>query len=124
MKYKSKLCILLILLLPSAGLVGRQFENAASDSFPDVDKVLVGRNDEFVHQLRPVQVHLVHPLVLQLGDAQLDVLLDGLDVSVEFLPVTSLELESRAGQLFEVLGTPHVLRVVLGTGLAATGEPV
>ena len=84
----------------------------------------MGRNDEFVHQLRPVQVHLVHPLVLQLGDAQLDVLLDGLDVSVEFLPVTSLELESRAGQLFEVLGTPHVLRVVLGTGLAATGEPV
>ena len=122
MKYKSKLCIysndqiLLILLLPSACLVGRQFENAASDSFPDVDKVLVRRDDKLVHQLGPVQEHLVHPLVLQLGDAHLDVFLDGLHVPVQFLPITSLVFKSGAWKLLEVLGAPDVLRVVVAAG--------
>ena len=84
----------------------------------------MGRDDEFVHQLGPVQVHLVHPLVLQLGDAELDVLLDGLHVPVELLPVASLELEGRAGQLLEVLGAPQVLGVVLAAGRTGAGEPV
>lgn len=103
-------------LLPCSCLVRRQLENAASDSFPDIDEVLVWRHHQAVHQLRPLQVHLVHPLVLQLGDAHLDVFLDGLHVPVQFLPITSLVFKSGAWKLLEVLGAPDVLRVVVAAG--------
>ena len=73
------------------------------------------RKNKFIKQLRPIEIVFIHPLMISLANTVLDILLDGIHVTVQFLSVNSLVFESCTWQLLEVLGTSGVLWIIILT---------
>ena len=105
----------LVFIFSSSCFVWRLFEDAASDSFPDVDEVLMRRKNKFIKQLRPIEIVFIHALMISLANTVLDILLDVIHVTVQFLSVNSLVFESCTWQLLKVLGTSGVLWIIVLT---------